>query len=126
MKKSNPNATHIHVIYKGHEGRKQRVSMLYRADDGIQIAFLSRAQDGLDEKSVVIYGDNPNRRASHIFLDDQHAEDWMLKTYAAEDLKERDIEKPVVIEERDGLNMILLPDDAIVMPGTVRPMGKVS
>jgi len=121
MKKSNPHATHILVKYRG-----QNITELYRADDGICIGALSKANAAYAEKAVVVFGDEPNKRRSHLFLDNDFGYAYLTETVAAEDLKARGIDKPVEIEEREGIGIIELPPDSILLPGNIPRPQKIS
>ena len=69
--------THILKIFKS-----QNSEMLFRADDGICI--------GQRKNETVIFGDEPNKRSSHVFINGAKAVAW-LEEYAAEDLKKRGV-----------------------------------
>ena len=94
--------THILLIFKS-----QNSEMLFRADDGICI--------GQRKNETVIYGDEPNKRSSHVFIDGVKAGAW-LEAYASEDLKKRGETGIASVEHRDGEPIIQLAPDSIDLP----------
>ena len=72
-------ATHILKIFKSQDSE-----MLFRADDGICI--------GQRKNETVIFGEEPNKRSSHVFINGAKAVAW-LEAYAAEDLKKRGVSR---------------------------------
>ena len=67
--------THILKMFKS-----QNSEMLFRADDGICI--------GQRKNETVIFGEEPNKRSSHVFIDGAKAGAW-LEAYAQIDLAQR-------------------------------------
>ena len=56
---------------------------LYRASDGMRI--------GGRQHSVVVYGDNPNKSESRVFLDPHQAHAYLAHFCTFDDLRKRDI-----------------------------------
>jgi hypothetical protein len=75
--KKAPVPTHILKIFKS-----QNSEMLFRADDGICI--------GQRKNETVIFGEEPNKRSSHVFIDGAKAGAW-LEAYAQTDLRNRKV-----------------------------------
>ena len=94
--------THILKIFKS-----QNSEMLFRADDGICI--------GQRKNETVIFGEEPNKRSSHVFIDGAKAGAW-LEAYAAEDLKKRSLPLDALIEHRDAESIIQLAPGCIDLP----------
>lgn len=97
--------THILVTH-----RSQDASILFRAEDGILTA--------MHQNAVVVFGDNPQNKNSHTFLDKEHAAKWLREVYPSMDLKERGIEGIPVLETRDGeAHGLYVPDGSLELPG---------
>lgn len=106
--------THILVSYKS-----QNYDLLFRADSGICI--------GQRKNFTVVFGAEPNKRRSHVFIDGDSAQAYLRNRVAADDLSEQcksDI--GVAIEERDGEGTIILPPDSVdfdlPLPGKRMPL----
>jgi len=54
------------------------------------------------QNAVVVYGSEPNKTGSHVFVDSHAASVWLREVWAAEDLKLRGLEGPVKIDYRSG------------------------
>ena len=94
--------THILMTWQ-----ENKTEMLFRADSGICI--------GQCKEETVIFGDEPNKRRSHVFIDHEHALAWLRGEWALQDLnRDGQVAAAVVnIETR-------LADPIIVAPqGTV-------
>jgi hypothetical protein len=123
-----PEPTHVWLYFSS-----QNTEMLFRASDGICI--------GQRKDETVVFGDKPNKRESHIFMDKEHAIKWLREVWAARDMRLSNATqamtedeykilamKPLsdfvpVIEERDGEGMVVLPPDSIgiVTNGSMSP-----
>ena len=102
--------THIAI-----EMPSQKAVDLYRADHGISL--------GVQHDRIVVYGDEPNKRKSHLFIDHEAARRWFLEVYAAQDLNDRGIEGPPVIDMRSGEGIITLPEGSMRFPDEgIRPL----
>lgn len=76
---------------------------IYRAHNGLRI--------GGRQQKVVVYGTEPNKSSSHVFIDAHAASVWLREVWAAEDLKAQGIEGPVKIDYRsDDPVGIVVPD----------------
>ena len=95
-------ATHILKIFKS-----QNSEMLFRADDGLCI--------GQRKNETVIFGDEPNKRSSHVFIAGEKAGAW-LEAYAAEDLKKRGMAVDALIDRQDAESIIQLAPGSIDLP----------
>jgi hypothetical protein len=104
-------ATHILGVYPTADSE-----MLFRAADGVCI--------GMRKSETVVFGDEPNKRRSRIFIDKEHATKWLKTTCAEWDLKEypqkfydsgKDRDK-VVLEERNMEGAIIRLPDSIEFP----------
>jgi hypothetical protein len=84
--------THIAEVAKS-----QKSLTLFRASDGMLI--------GQAVNNTVIYGDQPNRRESHGFIDNEHAIRWLTETYARQDCGTEP-----VIDYRDLEALIFMPE----------------
>lgn len=94
--------THILKMFKS-----QNSEMLFRADDGICI--------GQRKNETVIFGEEPNKRSSHVFIDGAKAVAW-LEAYAAEDLKKRGVAGDALVEHQDAESIIQLAPGCIDLP----------
>lgn len=117
-RKGRPSPTHIWLYFES-----QGTEMLFRASDGICI--------GQRKDETVIFGEKPNKRESHIFLDAEHAIKWLREVYPAMDMRlvaamnatTEDEFKVLaktpltsyapVIENRNGEGTVILPPDSI-------------
>jgi len=100
-----PGPTHIIMFWKS-----QNQEMLFRASDGICI--------GQCKDQTLIFGDQPNKRNSHVFIDADHARLYLRTKIAEADLKATATPGPVVIEDRDGEPTIVLPEGVMDLPVT--------
>ena len=102
--------THIWMYHE-----LDKTIMLFRADSGIMI--------GMQQNCVVIFGEEPNKRKSFGFIDQDHARKWLKETYPAQDLKIQGIDGEPMIEERSGEGLIVMPPDSLVLPnnGSMTP-----
>lgn len=101
-------ATHIVVKYSS-----QNSEILFRAFDGIAIAQQKNA--------VLVYGEDPNKKQSRVFIDPEHARRFLREKVAADDLKNIPSGgTDVVIEDRDGESILTMPADAMELPGGIR------
>ena len=105
-----PNATHILKHYDS-----QNYTAMFRADDGILIAIFK------DE--AIVFGEEPNKRQSRVFLSTEYARKWLRETYSRMDLKDRGIEGDPVIEEIQAEGQVILPKGSMDLPkfGELRP-----
>ena len=108
--------THILKIFKS-----QNSEMLFRADDGICI--------GQRKNETVIFGEEPNKRSSHVFIDGAKAGAW-LEAYANTDLLATYAQKlgvnpqeaaegwkmEAVIDRQDAESIIQLAPGSIDLP----------
>lgn len=99
--------THIVMNYLS-----QDAEILFRADDGVAIAQR--------KKTVVLFGEDPNRKQSRVFIDPEHASRYLRNVVTLKDLTDRDKLGEVSLDERDGEPIIQLPDNAVEIPGGVR------
>jgi hypothetical protein len=99
--------THIILEYKSQDSE-----ILYRASDGIAIAQR--------KKTVVLSGDDPNKKQSRVFLDSEYAGRYIRETLPRRDAEELAMESAAEVEIRDGEPIIQLPDNAVEIPGGVR------
>lgn len=60
-----PEATHILQVWPS-----QKQEVLFRASDGIRL--------GIRSHQMVIWGDDPNKERSHVFLSDEKAQEYLL------------------------------------------------
>lgn len=77
--------THILMHFKEHN-----METLYRASDGVQIAG--------HQNQTVIFGENPNRRESRLFLDFESGSKWMLDWAG----RQGDNKIEMIVESRNG------------------------
>lgn len=102
--------THIIDVYPSQESE-----MLFRASDGICI--------GMRKKETVVFGDEPNKRNSHVFIDGMHAKKWMETVLATRDLKEHGGVGLVELEFHDKESVISLAGGEIGFPSSApRPI----
>ncbi len=94
---SKPTPTHIIRYWES-----QDVEMLFRADDQIAI--------GQCKERTLIFGPEPNKRRSHVFMTPDGAKAFLRKQIAEQDLKDRGIEGPVVIDAQNGEPLIQLAE----------------
>ena len=94
--------THILKMFKS-----QNSEMLFRADDGICI--------GQRKNETVIFGEEPNKRSAHVFIDGVKAVAW-LEAYAREDLKKRGMAVDALIDHQDAESIIQLAPGCIDLP----------
>lgn len=113
-----PSPTHIVISHPS-----QHTEGLFRASDGMYL--------GDCQKCMVVFGENPNKRESRIFLDHESAQRFLREEVTGNDEKGRGLKdngltlNPVLVEDRNQeaeSKIILLPDsqDMIVngaMPG---------
>jgi len=110
------NATHTVQVYA-----RSRSQIIYRNSDGIGI--------GQQKECVLILGAVPNKRSSHVFINEEAAVKFLQEKWAAIDLAQQTRLSRVLyklfgmlpkvriqIEDADE-RKILLPDDAISLPG---------
>jgi len=69
---------YTHIVVKHSADDKE---YLYRASDGMRI--------GGRQHAVVVYGDNPNKSESRVFIDAHHAHEWLCNDCCLQDLKIR-------------------------------------
>jgi hypothetical protein len=83
---------YTHIIIKHSADDKE---YLYRASDGMRI--------GGRQHSVVVYGNNPNKSESHVFVDSHHAHVYLCNQCCVLDLKVNPQESDkVIIDYRSG------------------------
>lgn len=95
------NPTHIVISHPS-----QQTEGLFRAADGM---FLGECQ-----KTMVVYGENPGKRESRIFLDFESAQKFLREVVTAKDLANLE---PVLVEDRnqEAESKIILPPDSMDM-----------
>jgi hypothetical protein len=93
--------THIVVTHSSDDKE-----YLYRASDGARI--------GGRQHAVVVFGDNPNKSESRVFIDAVSASNYLRGTVTAEDLKVRGQEPKPWCDVRNGDPAgIIIPDTAV-------------
>ena len=97
--------THIVIFWKSNEAEH-----LYRASDGIQI--------GQRKDHVVLFGENPNKKESRVFIDAASASKYLRGQVPMQDMKDRAEPRIVRVEERDAEHLVIAPSGAIVLPGS--------
>ncbi len=105
--------THILTIYPS-----KKTAMLFRASDGVCL--------GQHAENTVIFGEEPNKRRSHVFIDGPAARKFLRETVTAQDLQAQGIGGVPVVEERNAEHTILVPEssDALSLPGGVNYTSK--
>ena len=125
--------THVLMVYKSQDSE-----ILARADTGVVIAQRKGA--------TIIFGPEPNKRRSHVFLTPEYAFRY-LSIIATEDLRscprcagigqitlgvpcpichgtghraKHDGPREAVVEHRDGEPLLVMPADAMELPGGIR------
>lgn len=98
-----PPTTHILLKYGS-----QKTEILFRAADGVCI--------GQAKDTVVVFGDEPNRKNSRVFLDHSFAKRWLTGKLARDDMAAKG---DPIVEERDAESLIALPADVAGLPGDV-------
>lgn len=79
--------------------------ILFRASDGMMI--------GMKEKVTVLFGEDPNKRVSRIFMESEQASAYLRKI--ASDDAPSGVER---IDVRNEEHTIIQPGQVTVMPGT--------
>ena len=110
--------THIVIFWKSNEAEH-----LYRASDGIQI--------GQRKDHVVLFGENPNKKESRVFIDAASASKYLRGVVPQEDqarIRLTDIQangianvttpKTFTLELRDAEHLVIAPSGAIELPGS--------
>jgi hypothetical protein len=98
------NCNPTHILMRFQENVKTQI--LCRAADGIVI--------GQCKDETVIFGDEPNKRRSHVFMDHAHALRWLTETWARQDLEDKGLsELRVQIEERIADPVVVMPADSV-------------
>lgn len=95
--------THVVLTYKS-----QKIEILSRVGDGIVI--------GQRKGYTVVYGEEPNKKTSRVFVDDEHASRYLRGKVALDDLKSKSLDGPVLIEDRDAEGLVVLPADIMELP----------
>lgn len=109
-------ATHIILTYKS-----QDTAMLFRASDGMCL--------GQYKNETVVYGEEPNRKTSRVFVDKEHAARFLREKVTEMDLRKTGLfagtadstDAPVEIEDRDGEGQVILAPNSIELPGAGGP-----
>ena len=70
---------YTHIVVKHTADDKE---YLYRASDGMRI--------GGRQYAVVVYGEDPNKSLSRVFVDAHHAHVWLTTEWCLQDLRTRD------------------------------------
>ncbi len=83
--------------------------MLFRLPSGIQI--------GMRKQETVIWGDQPNKRQSHLFLNGQLAEKWLAEEAPKMDMEETSTSGSPIVEVREAEGSVILAPDSIDFPG---------
>lgn len=107
MDEQQPKYTHILLVYKS-----QDCEILFRFDDGVCI--------GQRKGMTIVYGEEPNKKTSRTFFDQEYAKKFLNVKIPTDDLKARDIdltENPVLFDIRDGEKLVVLPADSMEIPG---------
>lgn len=99
--------THIVIRYDSQDS-----DILFRAVDGIAI--------GQRKRTVIVYGEDSNKKQSRVFIDSEHAKQWLRGKCADLDLTHTGAPGPVSIDERDGEPLIQMPGDVVELPGGIR------
>lgn len=86
----------------------QKAEMLFRASDGMCI--------GQQKNETVIYGDQPNKKSSHVFIDQASASAWLRGPCAEKDLIALALPAGVSLEVREGEGSVILPPGGIDFP----------
>ncbi len=89
------DATHIIVNYPSQDSEQ-----LYRASDGMFI--------GTRKDKLVVWGEDANKRVGRMFLTAEHARRFLREHVTMDDLDG----VAVLIEDRDGEGMIVMPENA--------------
>lgn len=99
--------THILVVRKS-----QVLQTLFRASDGMLL--------GECQKEVCVFGENPARRESRVFVDHEHAANYLTQVVA-----KMGCDHPV-FDVREAESLIELPPNSVEMfqPGISNPMRK--
>lgn len=83
---------YTHIVVKHSADDKE---YLYRASDGMRI--------GGRQHAVVVYGEDPNKSLSRVFIDPHHAHVWLTVNWPCDDLAAHpQDEKCVNVEYRSG------------------------
>jgi len=94
---------------------KQSVTHIIKKHPSSDSEFLFRWSDGMmigfREKVTVIYGDDPNRRVSRVFIDSDSAARYLRDGVAG-----KDFEGPVRFEVSDMESLIVQPGKAFAIP----------
>lgn len=98
-------ATHILIVYESQDSE-----VLFRADDGIGI--------GQRKRTVVVYGEEPNKKQSRVFIDNEHAGRFLRGKVCQDDLDQHG-GGTVDIDVRSGEGLVVLPADLEELPGGV-------
>jgi hypothetical protein len=124
------NITHIIKDFA-----EQNSEILFRASDGVAI--------GQRKRTVVVFGEDPNRKTSRVFIDDEHASEFLRSEVARLDLAKDSvfavvrgyglssaalpaIENPAapIIEVQDGEVVggvkLYMPQDVVELPGGIK------
>lgn len=130
MKSENsaPAVTHIVLEFKS-----QHSELIFRAADGLAI--------GQQKARTVVFGVEPNRKTSRVFMDEDHARRFLRNVIPQMDLNRQGVFDPdyvdfgpfrrdrvaeqqperfAEVEIRDGEPLIQLPADAMELPGGIR------
>lgn len=94
--------THIIKTYETNDAE-----MLFRASDGMMI--------GMREKVTVIFGDDPNRRVSRIFMESEHASAFLHGKVCQDDIG---LDKDIIIQFINAESVIIQPGKTFAAPGT--------
>ena len=78
---------YTHIVVKHSADDKE---YLYRASDGMRI--------GGRQYGVVVYGEDPNKSLSRVFIDAHHAHTWLVEKWAEEDRKTHDHPREVAVK----------------------------
>lgn len=99
-----PTATHLLIRYPS-----QLSAMLFRLPSGIQI--------GMRKQETVIWGEFPNTRKSHLFLNGYLAEKWLAEEATKLDMEETSTSGAPILEVREAEGSVILAPDSLDFPG---------
>lgn len=112
--------TYTHVVMNY---ASQGSEILFRGSDGIALAQR--------KKTVVVFGEDPNKKSSRVFLNDEYASRYLQEVVPANDLKEHEqqivdadgvvgMALQPILDIRDAEPLIQLPEGAMELPGGIR------
>lgn len=95
----------------------QHSEILYRADDGIAI--------GQRKNCVVVFGEEPNKKSSRVFIDEEHAAAYLVEQVTIDDFSEQYDAMPIgalKIHRIDKEGLVVPVGEMIDLPGKMSRM----